>query len=72
METVLATAVPRFLQQLAADYRLWAEVGARRCSTPLLTASAAALLLSEHALQCSDGGVRAWWWGRMGQGGVGL
>lgn len=24
METVLNTAVPRFLQQLATDYRLWA------------------------------------------------
>ncbi len=27
METVLNTAVPRFLQQLAADYQLWAAGG---------------------------------------------
>ena len=27
METVLNTAVPRFLQQLSADYRVWAAGG---------------------------------------------
>lgn len=34
METVLGTAVPRFLQQLATDYRLWAEGDdeSRRCA----------------------------------------
>lgn len=41
METVLATAVPRFLKQLAADYKLWADGDEARRSAAAAAALAA-------------------------------